>query len=112
MATVLPFAGIRPQAKLAEQVAAPPYDVVNSTEARELARGNPHCFLHISKPEIDLPPETDSHDDCVYQKGRENLDCFLAESILSNNSFKLTRQTFSLSVPEPLLRLIQLSARG
>jgi uncharacterized protein (DUF1015 family) len=96
VATVLPFAGIRPQAKLAEQVAAPPYDVVNSTEARELARGNPHCFLHISKPEIDLPPETDSHDDCVYQKGRENLDCFLAESILSKDlhpCFYLYRQS-------------------
>lgn len=96
MATVLPFAGIRPQAQLAEQVAAPPYDVVNSTEAREFASGNPHCFLHISKPEIDLPPETDSHDDCVYQKGRENLDRFLAENILSKDKspcFYLYRQS-------------------
>jgi len=96
LATVLPFAGIRPQAQLAEQVAAPPYDVVNSTEAREFARGNPHCFLHISKPEIDLPPETDSHDESVYQKGRENLDRFLAESILVKDKspcFYLYRQS-------------------
>jgi uncharacterized protein (DUF1015 family) len=113
VATVLPFAGIRPQAPLAEQVAAPPYDVVSSTEAREFASGNPNCFLHISKPEIDLPPETDSHAESVYQKGRENLDRFLAKKILSkdkNPGFYLYRQ--SIQNPQGNNAAVQHSQTG
>lgn len=96
MATVLPFAGIRPQARLAEQVAAPPYDVISSDEARVFAHDKPYSFLHISKPEIDFPSETDSHDDAVYLKGRENLQRFLAEKILQKDKaprFYLYRQS-------------------
>jgi uncharacterized protein (DUF1015 family) len=63
-------------------VAAPPYDVMNVVEARAMAEGNPLSFLHISRPEIDLPPELDPHDQSVYQKGRENLARFIAENTL------------------------------
>ncbi len=98
MAFVLPFTGVRPPPQLAAQVAAPPYDVISSEEARELAQGNPHCFLHISKPEIDFDPDVDPHSDRVYQQGRENLVRFLAEGSLqkdSSASFYIYRQTLS-----------------
>ncbi len=68
-----PFAALRPPQSLAAAVAAPPYDVIESDEARVLAEGNPHSFLHVNKPEIDLPPETHPHDDAVYAKAAENF---------------------------------------
>ncbi len=70
---VRPFFAHRPPAALAERVASPPYDVVSSAEARQLARGNADSFLHVSRPEIDLPEGTDEHADAVYQQGRKNL---------------------------------------
>lgn len=63
-------------------MAAPPYDVLNSDEARERAEGNSHSFLHISKPEIDLPRDTDPFADAVYEKGAENLRKLIAEGVL------------------------------
>jgi len=86
MATVLSFAGMRPPPQLADQVAAPPYDVINSEEARELAENNPHSFLHINKPEIDLPREVDVYSDAVYEKGSENITRFIKEGILVQDS--------------------------
>jgi uncharacterized protein (DUF1015 family) len=68
-----PFRAYRPPAERAPRVAAPPYDVVTSAEARALAAGNPDSFLHVSRPEIDLPEGTDEHDDAVYAEGRKNL---------------------------------------
>ena len=59
MATLKPFAALRPKPELAAQICELPYDVMSSDEARELAAGNPLSFLHVSKPEIDLPPGTD-----------------------------------------------------
>ncbi len=88
MATLLPFRGIRPTRELADKVAAPPYDVLNSTEARELAAGNPHTFLHVNKPEIDLDPDTDVHDDSVYQKGAENLQAFISQGVIRQDDAK------------------------
>ncbi|HET7826278.1 MAG TPA: DUF1015 family protein [Anaeromyxobacter sp.] len=73
MATLAPFRALRPPAALATRVASPPYDVVSTKEARELAKGNPDSFLRVSRPEIDLPPGTDEHADAVYAKGAENL---------------------------------------
>ncbi|MBI4693799.1 MAG: DUF1015 domain-containing protein [Gammaproteobacteria bacterium] len=70
---IRPFAALRPSAERAAEVAAPPYDVLSSEEARERAAGKPWSFLHVSKPEIDLPPETDPHAPAVYAKGAENL---------------------------------------
>ncbi len=73
MATVRAFRALRPHPDFAEQVASVPYDVIDSAEARELARGNPHSFLHVIRPEIDLPEGTDEHDAAVYEQGAENL---------------------------------------
>lgn len=82
MADVRPFRGVRPLPNLAEKVAAPPYDVLDSNEARIMAKNNPYTFLHINKPEIDLPPDVDLYDPRVYQKGAENLQRFLKEGII------------------------------
>jgi uncharacterized protein (DUF1015 family) len=79
MALIHPFRAFRPAAPRAAAVASVPYDVVSTGEARDLARGNPWSFLHVVRPEIDLPPDTDVHADAVYARGRENLDRFLRE---------------------------------
>jgi uncharacterized protein (DUF1015 family) len=63
-------------------VASPPYDVLSSDEARDMAAGNPLSFLHVNKPEIDLPPGTDVYSDAVYAKGAENLRRLQAEGAL------------------------------
>ncbi len=68
--------------KIVQQVAAPPYDVMSVAEARSMAEGNPFSFLHVSRPEIDLPLEIDPHDESVYRKGLENLEGFIAGEIL------------------------------
>lgn len=79
---VRPFAGLRPAPELASEVAAPPYDVVSSDEARALAEGHPLSFLHISKPEIDLPSGTDVHAPEVYAKGAENMERMIADGVI------------------------------
>jgi uncharacterized protein (DUF1015 family) len=73
MAVVHPFRALRPPAELAPQVASVPYDVVNTEEARSLAAGNPWSFLHVSRPEIDLPQGTDIHSEEVYKKAADNF---------------------------------------
>jgi uncharacterized protein (DUF1015 family) len=82
MATVRPFKGYRPAPEFAARVPARPYDVLDSAEARIEAEGNPYSFLHVGKPEIDLPPSVDLYDDRVYAKGKENLDRFIREGVL------------------------------
>jgi len=82
MALVRPFRGLRPVPELAAEVAAPPYDVIESDEARELVKGHPHSFLHISKAEVDLDPSIDVHDPAVYEKARKNLEAFIRGGIL------------------------------
>jgi len=82
MPDIRPFKGLRPGQKYAEKVAAPPYDVLNSEEARELAKDDPYSFLHVSKPEIDLPVDIDCYDERVYEKGVENLKKLMAEKVL------------------------------
>ncbi|HKQ09249.1 MAG TPA: DUF1015 family protein [Blastocatellia bacterium] len=74
MATIRPFRAERPQKDKAAEVSAVPYDVVNTAEARQLAADNPLSFLHVSRPEIDLPDGTDVYSDAVYAKARENYD--------------------------------------
>ncbi len=73
MAIIRPFNALRPPADHAAEVAAVPYDVVNTEEARALARGNPWSFLHVSRPEIDLPDGTPIYSDQVYAKAAENF---------------------------------------
>jgi len=67
---------------MAEKVAAPPYDVLDSDEAREMAAGNPWSILHCSKPEIDLDPSVDLYDDRVYARGAENLRKMIESGVL------------------------------
>ncbi len=74
MATIRAFKALRPPKERALAVSAVPYDVVNTTEARQLAAGNPLSFLHVSRPEIDLPEDTDIHSDAVYNKAAENFE--------------------------------------
>ena len=76
---VKPFKAVRPSKEKAEQVAALPYDVMDSDEAREMVKDNPFSFLHIDKAEIDLPVEVDHYSDEVYDKAKANMDKFLAE---------------------------------
>jgi uncharacterized protein (DUF1015 family) len=74
VAIIRPFNALRPQAERAPQVAAVPYDVVNTEEARSLASGNPWSFLHVSRPEIDLPDGTPIYSDEVYAKAVTNFE--------------------------------------
>lgn len=76
MAIVKPFKGIRPPKSMVEEVASRPYDVLNSEEAREEAKGNEKSLYHIIKPEIDFPVGTDEHDPVVYDKAVENFKMF------------------------------------
>ena len=85
MARIRPFPSGRPPRKLASRVASVPYDVVDTREARALAAGNALSFLHVCRPEIDLPEDVDIHDEAVYAKGRENLDGFYANGTLESD---------------------------
>ena len=86
MTLIRPFAGLRPTPERAADVVAPPYDVLNTEEARARAAGRPYSFLHISKPEIDLPAGTDPYSEAVYAKGAENLQKQIAEGILQQDN--------------------------
>jgi uncharacterized protein (DUF1015 family) len=77
-----PFRAVRPPPQLASQVAAVPYDVVSRSEAAELARDNPHSFLHVGRSDIDLPEEIDPYHPRIYAQAREALDRFLAQGTL------------------------------
>ena len=85
MVIVRPFRGLRPVPELAADVAAPPYDVLSSDEARERAKDKPNSFLHVSKPEIDLDPPVGSHDPMVHRKGSENLKRMIRASVLKQD---------------------------
>ena len=85
MSLIRPFAGLRPAAGRAAEVIAPPYDVLSSDEARTLATGKPWSFLHISKPEIDLPAGTDPYAPQVYAKAAENLGRMVREGVLARD---------------------------
>ena len=95
MSIVKPFRALRPKKDLAEKVAAPPYDVISSSEARNMAAGNSLSFLHINKPEIDLDQNINIYDPAVYKKGAENLKKMIDDRTLSqdtNPCFYLYRQ--------------------
>ncbi|QIK38022.1 DUF1015 domain-containing protein [Caldichromatium japonicum] len=82
MPLIQPFAGLRPAPGYAAEVAAPPYDVVSIEEARRLVKGRPWSFLHISRAEVDLPPDIDPYDPSVYQQARIHLDRMRAAKVL------------------------------
>ena len=79
---VRPFAALRPTAASAAEVVAPPYDVVSTDEARALAAGRPRSFLHISRPEIDLPEGSSPYSDDAYAQGARSLERLVAERVL------------------------------
>ena len=86
MAVIRPFRALRPPTERAQAVASVPYDVVNTDEARALASGKPLSFLHVSRPEIDLPDGTDIYGDAVYRKAVENFEKLIAECPLEKEA--------------------------
>ncbi len=82
MAAIIPFRALRPAPAAAARVAAVPYDVVNAEEARALAAGTPLSFLHVSRAEIDLAPETNPYSDAVYARAADNLATLKAQAPL------------------------------
>jgi uncharacterized protein (DUF1015 family) len=96
MAKIKPFAALRPKPELAAKICELPYDVMSSDEARQMAAGNPLSFLHVSKPEIDLPPGTDIYSAAVYAKGKDNFQKLITQGALKQDAqpcFYLYRQT-------------------
>jgi uncharacterized protein (DUF1015 family) len=95
MASIKPFAALRPKPDLASHICELPYDVMSSDEARQIAAGNPTSFLHVSKPEIDLPPATNLYSPEVYAKGKENFARLISKGALFQDAhprFYLYRQ--------------------
>jgi uncharacterized protein (DUF1015 family) len=82
MAVIKPFKAWRPRPEFAKEAACVPYDVINTSEAKELAKGKPNSFLNVIRPEVDLPAKTSVYDAKVYEKGRENL-----RSLLQSDAF-------------------------
>ncbi len=85
MSLVKAFRGLRPTAGRESDVAAPPYDVMSAAEAREMVEGRPWSFLHISRPEVDLPVDTDPYAPEVYAKAAENLARMREEGVLAQD---------------------------
>jgi len=89
MAIVKPFKAIRPATDLVEKVACLPYDVMNTEEAREMAKGNPYSFLHVVRPEINLADDQDPYADVVYETARKNLDAFVEKGYMKEEAAPL-----------------------
>ncbi|MBK1723651.1 DUF1015 domain-containing protein [Thiocystis violacea] len=85
MSLISPFAGLRPAPGRAADVAAPPYDVMSASEARRMVEGRPWSFLHISRPEVDLPEGSDPYAHAVYAKARENLERMRSAGVLARD---------------------------
>ncbi|MFC2155612.1 DUF1015 domain-containing protein [Acidobacteriota bacterium] len=97
MARIEPFKGIRPKKEFADKVAAPPYDVLDSKEAKAITEKNNLSFLRITKPEVDLPDGIDLYSDQVYEKAKENFTAFLNDGILvkeKKKNFYLYKQVW------------------
>ncbi len=101
MSLLSPFRALAPPAPLAPRLAVPPYDVVSSAEARQLAAGNPLSFFRISRPEVDFPDDVDEHAAAVYARGADNLRSFRREGWLqldADEGFRLYRQRMGAHV--------------
>lgn len=99
MSIIRPFKGYRPTQELCSKVAALPYDVMTSDEAREMVKDNPYSFLHIDKAEIDLPKDTDHYSDVVYQKAKDNL-------------WNMVKDGIYIQDKKPVLYIYQLTMNG
>jgi uncharacterized protein (DUF1015 family) len=98
MSTIKPFRAYRPAPGLERRTASVPYDVVNASEARELAAGNPHSFLHVTRPEINMPAGTDEHIEPVYAAGAAALRRMLSGGHFvheDREAFYVYRQTMN-----------------
>ena len=82
MATIRPFKGFRPTPELCSKVAALPYDVMTSKEAREMVKNDPYSFLHVDRAEIDLPENVDIYSKEVYEKAASNLNKMIEDKVL------------------------------
>ena len=108
MAQIRPLRGVRPHNDLAGRIIAPPYDVPSEAEARALSAHNPHSFLHVTRPEVDLPEGADAHAPEAYQKARENFQSFLTSGWLIQDHapcLYLYTQTWGSHVQTALLAL-------
>lgn len=97
MAKIVPFRGVRPKSSLAGEIIAPPYDVLDEAEAREIVSRTPKSFLRVTRSEVDLPQGADSHSREAYLKAKENLDRYLNDGwMVQDNAacFYLYRQTW------------------
>ena len=106
MARIEPFRGLRPGKKFVDEVVSPPYDVLTSKEAKELAKGKEYSFLHIVKPEIDLADEVNVYSDIVYEKAKKNFNKFIKDKILFQDEkkcFYLYKQTWGEHVQTGLV---------
>lgn len=96
MAVFKPFRALRPLPEYAAQIASLPYDVMDSDEARSEVKKHPLSFIHVEKPEVDLPPGTDLYDPSVYAKARENLDNYIHQAYMKQDAqpmFYIYRET-------------------
>lgn len=96
MAVFKPFRALRPVPSRAAEIASPPYDVMDSDEARIEVQKHPLSFIHVEKPEVDLAPGTDLYDPAVYAKARENLDKYSLQGLMEQDEtpmFYIYRQT-------------------
>jgi len=85
MPLIRPFPGLRPDPRFAGEIIAPPYDVLSTEEARDFARDRPRSFLHVSKPEIDLPVQVSATDPQVYQTGARNFRGMIEQGLLQQD---------------------------
>lgn len=99
MAILHPFRAVRPDPSVVADVACVPYDVINAAEARTMAQGKPLSFLHVIRPEIDLPEGTDEHEDAVYETGGNNLRAFVDA-------------TYTMREPDPSVYMYRLVMDG
>ena len=86
MSVIRPFKGLRPRPEMAKTVAAPPYDVLSSDEARELVKDNPNSFLRVNKPEVDFPPDHSATDKAVYLRGKANLERLVEDGTMCRDA--------------------------
>jgi uncharacterized protein (DUF1015 family) len=86
MAIIRPFRGLRPEPEKAREVASPPYDVLSSQEAREMAKNNPNSFLRVNKAEIDFDDSVNPYGPEVYQRGKDNLQRLIDDGIMIRDS--------------------------
>jgi uncharacterized protein (DUF1015 family) len=98
MAVVKPFRGLRPPREIARDLACLPYDVMNTEEALAMSKGKECSLLHITRAEIDLPPDTDTHSEAVYKKSVENFGLWQKKGWLKQDekpSFYIYAQTMA-----------------